>query len=454
MMAKSVHEMDRRVRTGIPGLDELLSGGLAPKRTVLIKGSAGSGKTTLGIQMLVAGAEQFDEPGILVTFEQMPQQLYEDVAGFGWDLPSLHEAGRVRTVFISPEDILEAPGRQANRLLVNLSDWIDQDGSKRVLIDSISHLIPLFSDNQARAQFLEFLIQLKALGLTPFLTSEMTDESSMKGLDAYLVDTILRLHHHIRDKTGNFQRHIEIIKTRGFSHIQGLHPMEINSGGIQVYPRIYPESPGDGLQRSAEVRDSPDRTGVSGLDLLLGGGYTPGSLIRIAGLSGTYKTTLATHFIMAGIDAGEPGLWISFQEPADQLVETQGRRGLGLADAVGKGMLYFMEPALGREPYEKIVCLAEQMINRLEIRRLVIDGFDELLLNLDDEQQVEAASWIRQRFRNLGVTCLMIQRISRVTGRNPLSEIDRRTRLYTLGSWRLRVAWKKSYRVEAQGGIH
>ncbi|MCX7012903.1 MAG: AAA family ATPase [Candidatus Sumerlaeota bacterium] len=140
-----------RMKTGVPGLDDLLGGGLLAGRSLLLKGAPGSGKTTLGLQMLVAGAARFDEPGILLTFEQLPQHLYADARGFGWDLEALAGANRLRILFVKPHEILEQPGRQENRLLAAIDDWVSETGARRILIDSISHLRPLYTGEQARA---------------------------------------------------------------------------------------------------------------------------------------------------------------------------------------------------------------------------------------------------------------------------------------------------------------
>ena len=151
MNAPHTTASDARVRSGVPGLDELLGGGLLPRRTVLIKGAPGSGKTTLGLQILVAGATRFDEPGALISFEQRPEQLYEDAARFGWDLPALAEEKQVNPIFVSPEQVLQSEGRQAHTLLVDVAELAEDYGVRRVLIDSLSHLGPLLAGEEARA---------------------------------------------------------------------------------------------------------------------------------------------------------------------------------------------------------------------------------------------------------------------------------------------------------------
>lgn len=403
-----------RLRTGVPGLDELLGGGLLEGRTVLLKGSPGSGKTTLGLQMLVAGAARFDEPGVLLTFEQMPEQLAADVASFGWDLKGLVKEGKLKVIFITPEEVLEAPGRQENRLLVNIADYVDESGARRIMIDSISHLRPLFQGEQARAMLMRFLVQLKKMGLTPVMTAELNAQEGLAGLDAYLVDTVVHLSHASRGGGRGERREIEVVKTRGTGHVGGTHPFEIGQEGLVVYPHVSGEAAR--WDEDATVAMAVP-TGVSGMDALLGGGYTPGSTVLVAGLSGAFKTTLAMQMALGD---GSPALWIGFHESPAALVRMAVTRG----HLSGPPAIEFIEAVAGRDPLEKLMLEAERRIDEKCIRRVVIDGMNELTAGIESEaERDEAMRWFLRRLRAQGVTTLLTQRLARVTGLNPLSEI-------------------------------
>lgn len=398
-----------RLRTGVPGLDPLLGGGLIEGRTVLLKGAPGSGKTTLGLQILLAGATFFNEPGILLTFEQVPEQLYADMASFGWDLKKLAAEKKLQVIFVKPEEVLEAPGRQESRLLVNIADWTEDTGARRIMIDSISHLRHLFEGGQARAMLMRFLVQLKALGMTPVMTAELSPGEGLAGLDAYLIDTVIHLTQ--AQHSGGERRQLEILKTRGTHHVGGAHPFEIGPAGIAIYPHIA------GAPEAAAGAAAPQTSGVPGLDPLLNGGATPGSTVIIAGLSGTFKTTLAMHMALSG---GEGALWIGFHERAAAL-----RRMFASRGAAGEGAgLEFAECEPGRDPVEKILLDAERLIRERHITRVVIDSMNELTAGIPGEaERDEAVRWLLRRLRALGVTTLLTQRLARVTGLNPLSEI-------------------------------
>jgi len=412
-----------RLKTGVPGFDELLDGGLLRGRALLLKGSPGSGKTTLGLQMLVEGATQFDEPGILVTFEQMPLQLYADATGFGWDLKGLDEEGSVKVVFVTPEEVLEHRGREANRLLVNIADWVDDFGSKRILIDSISHLGALFNKEEARAGFMKFIVQLKALGLTPIMTSELDAASGLQGMDAYLVDSVAHLDYKGGGSGGRDHRTIELVKTRGTRHISGRHPVQICSEGVVIFPHSYalagPAEPGEATEEVAHLS-----SGVPGMDVLLNGGFSKGSTVLVAGLSGTFKSTMAGHFLLGGPDDNPPSLWISFHESQSELVRGFSARGIPLAAACDAGRLKVMEVVAGLEPIEKIFTRARNLIEEHEIERVVVDSLNDLTLSFAPaEDKMEGVRWFLRRLKGTGVTVLLTEQLSRVTGRNPLSEI-------------------------------
>ena len=150
-----------RVKTGIPGLDEMLHGGFLPQTANLIEGAPGTGKTTLGMQFIYYGIVAHGEPGLILTFEEFPQQYYNDAASFGWDFRQMEREGKLRVVMTSPEVTkadLEQVGGRIERL-------VQQIGAKRVLVDSLSHFERLSeSSTHLRAIVFGFVNALKREG--------------------------------------------------------------------------------------------------------------------------------------------------------------------------------------------------------------------------------------------------------------------------------------------------
>src|SRR5687768_13509551 len=125
------------VKTGIEGLDDILSGGLMRGSVVLVEGTAGTGKTTLGVEFVYRGATAFDEPGLIVLFEVSPDKLERDAAGFGWDLPALEREGRLRIVFTT-RAVFRQELEQADSLLLEEAAKM---GARRIFVDGVGGLV-------------------------------------------------------------------------------------------------------------------------------------------------------------------------------------------------------------------------------------------------------------------------------------------------------------------------
>jgi circadian clock protein KaiC len=410
--------MADRMQTGIAGLDRLLGGGFLHHNSVLLKGSPGSGKTTLGIQALVAGATEFDEPGIMVSFEQFPQQLQRDTETFGWDLKRLAEKKRLAVFFASPEDLAVPATRNENPLVAKIVEATNELGARRLLVDSVSHLRAISGEIETtpRRALLRFLNTIKTVGLTPLLTCEIG--LGDHDYEDYLVDSVVILHH-VRGSDGQpHRREIEILKTRGQEAIGGRHPLRIAAGGIEVFPHVLPASD------PPTVSDEPMRSGLEGLDRLLGGGYTPASSALIAGMAGTFKTTLAVQFLAEGAAQGERGLLVSFQEPPGHLMQFLAGRGIDLKTAVESGDVTLWHRAPRDTCLEELVWQLGQSVTERGIRRLVIDSTNDLEhCQLTPGRAAPALKLLLSEMAHRGVTTVLTQRIERVSGRNPIADI-------------------------------
>ncbi|MCL5264863.1 MAG: ATPase [Chloroflexi bacterium] len=225
------------VKTGTSGLDDMLRGGFLRESAVLVQGAPGTGKTTLGLQFICSGAIQFGEPGLFITFEEFPQQLYRDAGSFGWDLRSLEQAGKLRVMFTSPETLLaelESPDSQ-------LSDDIKRLRTKRVVVDSASHFKELTSDPIAlRHIFRSIIGAFKREGMTALYTAEDYHllglrQEEAHGL-AFLVDTIVLLRY--VEIEGGMRRAILTLKVRGSDHDKDIRQLEIGPRGMHIQSRF------------------------------------------------------------------------------------------------------------------------------------------------------------------------------------------------------------------------
>ena len=223
-------EKGLRVKTGIVELDEMLGGGFMPGDAVMVAGAAGTGKTTLALQYLVNGVKQ-GEPGIYVTFEELPDQIYRDAKNFGWDLRKMEDEGNFRVVCTSPSLMLESGDGSL------LEDVIREVQPRRLVIDSLSHLEMFVKKEDMRMEAYRMVSYLKTRGISSILLWESPQISGMSfsvtdvGL-SFLVDCIVALK--LVEIESSMRKALVVLKMRGSDHDKRLREYDITSQGIVV----------------------------------------------------------------------------------------------------------------------------------------------------------------------------------------------------------------------------
>ena len=218
-----------RVKTGIQEFDDMLHGGFMEGDAILVAGSAGSGKTTLALQYLVNGIKMGD-PGVYVTFEQMPDQIYRDAKNFGWNLRNHEDENKFRLVCTSPNLLLEAEGDSL------LDEVIKDIRPKRVVIDSLSHLEMYVDKKDLRREAYRLINLLKTKGASSLLIWESTQMGNSFNVTSvglsFLVDCIVALKP--VEIESSLRRALMILKMRGSDHDKRLREFEITSTGIKI----------------------------------------------------------------------------------------------------------------------------------------------------------------------------------------------------------------------------
>jgi circadian clock protein KaiC len=235
-----------RVKTGIAALDEMLRGGFMEGDSVLIAGGAGSGKTTLALEYLVNGIVKFGEPGLYVTFEQLPDQIYRDAKNFGWNLRGMEEENKFRLVCTSPELLLESQGENL------LDEVINELHPRRIVIDSLSHMDMFVAKGDLRMEAYRIVSFLKTKGMSSILIWEDSQRtgnsfSVSEGGLSFLVDCIVALRP--VEIESSIRKALVVLKMRGSDHDKRLREFEITSHGIEVsgsfseYEGVFSGSP-------------------------------------------------------------------------------------------------------------------------------------------------------------------------------------------------------------------
>ena len=284
------------VKSGIKGLDEVLFGGIPRGNIILVAGTAGTGKTTLGVEFVYRGARQFNEPGVIVLFEVAPDKLIRDAALFGWDLRELEQAGRLRMVFTTRQLFQQALQRADSPLLAEAAAI----GARRIFIDGLGRL-PEPNGGDPREAFHLLAEGLHRENLTGMLALEsmLADPAAARAPEEFVADTILKLS--IEPVQRAVLRSVEVVKSRGHEYALGRHSFRIVNGqGLEVYRRVQAPR---GVQREGGAAfDATSRvaTGIPGLDELVNGGYFVASTTLVVGISGAGKSVMALQFIAKG----------------------------------------------------------------------------------------------------------------------------------------------------------
>jgi len=216
-----------RTKTGVPGLDEILYGGIPQNNLVVISGDPGSGKTGLVLEYLYNGVIKYNEPGLYISLEESAEEIINFAELFGWDIKSLIDKKLLNIITVELYDF--------DKLKNTIEDEVSRLGAKRLVIDP-GVVFRLYFDREldARKRILSLGRMLKRIGCTAIITNEISldKSSSLFGLEEYVADGVILLYHtKLEDR---FIRSIGILKMRGTKISEKLHPIRITNTGVKI----------------------------------------------------------------------------------------------------------------------------------------------------------------------------------------------------------------------------
>lgn len=364
-----------KAATGITGLDEISGGGLPRGRTTIVCGGPGCGKTMLGMEFLIRGAQQFNEPGVLVAFEETPQEMERNVLSLGFDVKKLVDQKKLFLdyVFVEPSEIQETGDYDLEGLFIRLQHAVDTVGAKRVCLDTLEALFSSFrNEGVLRAELRRLFRWLKDRQLTTVITAEKGEKTLTRhGLEEYVSDCVILLDHRVRDQIST--RRLRIVKYRGTSHGADEYPFLIDDHGISVLPVTS-------LEMSHQVSTERVPTGIADLDEMLGGkGFYRGSSVLISGTAGSGKTTMAASFAAASCSRGERCLYVGFEESVDQVARNMMSVGLDLKQWRDKGLLVHEAWRPSQYGIEMHLLRIHKLVETAQPRHVIIDPITNLI---------------------------------------------------------------------------
>jgi circadian clock protein KaiC len=328
----------KKVLTGIKGFDEITLGGLPKGRPTLICGAPGSGKTLFGIEFIVNGAQNFNEPGVIMAFEEKGEELATNVASLGFDLDKLQAEKRIKIdyVHIDKAEIEETGEYDLSGLFIRLGHAIDSVKAKRVVLDTIENLFSgLSNEGILRSEIRRLFQWLKDKGVTTVITGERgTITLTRQGLEEYVSDCVVLLEQRVVNQVST--RLLRIIKYRGTVHGTNEYPFLIDKDGISVLPITS-------LELNYPVSLDKISSGIKSLDEMLneGHGFFRGSSVLVSGTAGTGKTSIAASFAHAACLRKEKVLFFAFEESPPQIIRNMTSIGIDLQQHVDKKLLRF-----------------------------------------------------------------------------------------------------------------
>jgi circadian clock protein KaiC len=322
--------------TGISGLDQITGGGLPRGRVTLVAGSAGAGKTLLGLNFLVAGARQYGERGVLMTFEESAAKVALNVRSLGFDIDELVRTDQLAVLAfqVDASEIVPAGDFDFEPIFAILDDAISRVGAKRVVLDTIEVIFGAFgNDAIVRSELIRLVRWLDERGVTVILTGERGNEGgslTRHGIEEYVTDCVIVLDHRVNAEIST--RRLRVVKYRGSAHGTNEYPFLISAHGFTVLPIT---------SVALDYAASEERvsTGIARLDHMLGGGMFRGSTLMVSGTAGTGKTSLGASVAHSACARGERALMVLLEESPDQVLRNMRSLGLDLRPWVEMGLL-------------------------------------------------------------------------------------------------------------------
>lgn len=366
-----------KLETGVAGFDQITLGGLPRGRTTLVSGTTGTGKTLLAVEFLARGIQRHDQPGVFITFEERPQDIRRNAAALGLDIAGWEAEGRWTFVDASdagPDSEETVGGYDFGGLMARVVHAVRGNGAVRVSFDSLGAVFSRFDDAAVvRAELQRMASALRDLGVTALLTAERSEEYgpiSRFNIEEFVADNVVLLRNVLEQERR--RRTVEILKLRGAPHRTGewLFTIDATQGLV-----VLPLSIVGAAKRASSERVT---TGIPELDTMCGGGLYRDAVTFVSGPTGVGKTLLVTHFVAAGVAAGERCVLFSFEESREQLLRNATSWGFDLEamEATGSLLLICESPELAS--LEDHFLTVKQTIESFDPQRLGVDNLSAL----------------------------------------------------------------------------
>ncbi|MDB5892246.1 MAG: putative circadian clock protein KaiC [Polaromonas sp.] len=391
----------RQLTTGVPGLDELLGGGIPEFSFNLIAGTPGSGKTTLAHQIMFALANPSRRALFFTVMGEPPLKMlrYQQQFAF-FDIDKINVS--VRFVNLAA-DLLDG---KFGGVLARIAEEVQNFAPSLVFVDSFRSVVQSVNPEEGPGDFSlqrfvqELGVQMTSWQATTFLIGEYPSQEQQSGAVFTVADGIFWLSQHVHRDA--MVRKMQIVKMRGQAQRAGMHTFRISDRGIEVFPRVLlPSAGANAVRLPANQRMT---MGVPLLDEMMGGGLPAGYSLLVVGPTGSGKSILATEFLAEGVRLGEPGVIAAFEKSPSQLLSHR------LDELVQSGHVGVIDTRSLDLSIDETLHDMVIMIKRMNAKRVVIDslsGFELALSAVFRENFRESLYRLTATLTAMGVTVLM-----------------------------------------------
>ncbi len=396
--------MPDRISSGIPGLDQILLGGLPKERVYLVHGGPGAGKTTLGFQFLLEGVRQ-RERVLYVSLLQTRSELESILGSHGWSLEGIDLVGL-------PEEVLESSAQEQtlfstvdvelHEVTDFIVDAIERYKPDRLFFDSLSELAVLVdSAYQLRRHALRLKRQTQKFNCTTLFAVIESVTDDVHSIQT-IVNGVIRLGMQ-ESVDGPPRRWLNVTKMRGVNHHGGKHDFRICTGGVEVYPRT------EVAVEKTDVGWEKITSGNQELDALFGGGLEEGTACLLSGTTGAGKSTLAALYVEAAAKRGDRSIIFCFDERRQTFLRRTAGIGLEIQKYVDEGLIDLRQINVGDLSPGELAYRIRRAVDEEGVKVVVIDSVTGYLHTLDGQHQLmvqlhELLSYLG----NCGVLTLLI----------------------------------------------